>query len=167
MKFKGPGGFGRIMNICMNACMCSAFSFIMLWVAQQGVPEGVQVLTPAAYFVSFITSFGIGYVTVDLVPVFKLGNGAAKLLGLKGIGRYAAMVLVINLVVTTIIGFFMTFINMLGRVGLGDIFMQWLKMYPIMLVAGFVIQFIVMKPCMILASKITGFDPETPLPPGQ
>ena len=97
--FKGPGGFGRIVNIIMNIFMCAAFSFIMLWMAQQRVPEGVQVLTPVAYLFSFITAFGIGYVVADLIPVFKIGNGVAKKLGLKGFAGYAVTVLIIDLIV--------------------------------------------------------------------
>lgn len=162
LVFKGPGGFGRIMNISMNAFMSLAFSFIMLWVAQQRVPEGVQVLTPTAYFVSVLTAFGIGYVVIDLIPVFKLGNGLAKKLGLKGIGAYAATVVVIDLVVTTIIGFLMTLMNMISHATLAETCLAWLTTYPLMLIVGFAIQLVIMKPFMMLAQKISGFDPYNP-----
>lgn len=161
MRFKGPSGYGRIMNICMNAVMCVALSFVMMWVAQQRVPEGVVVLTPLAYFISCITAFGIGYVVVDLIPVFQVGTAAARKLGLRGPAGYAATVMTINVIVTTIIGFFMTIINAVGRAGLPEAFISWLATYPLMLLVGFIVQLAVMKPFMLLAARITGFSPES------
>ena len=166
MMYKGPGGYGRVMNIGMNLFMCAAFSFVMLWLAQQRVPEGVQVLTPVAYLISFITAFGIGYVVTDLIPVYHIGNGVANKLGLKGFANYFVTVLIIDLIVTTIIGFLMTMINMVERAGFPGALMAWITSYPLMLLVGLVVQLIIMKPLMNFAKNVTGFDPENPTPPG-
>lgn len=166
MTFRGPGGFGRIVNIIMNIFMCAAFSTFMLWTMQQRVGDMAQIFTPLGWIISFITAFGIGYVTADLIPVFKAGSFVAKKLGLKGVPAYFVTVLVIDLIVTSIIGFFMTFINTAERAGIMGAVMGWLQMLPIMLVVGYVIQLIIMKPAMMFARRVTGFDPENPAPLG-
>ena len=166
MTFKGPGGFGRIVNIIMNIFMCAAFSTFMLWTMQQRVGDMAQIFTPLGWVISFITAFGIGYVTADIIPVFKAGSFVAKKLGLKGMPAYFVTVLVIDLIVTSIIGFFMTFINTAERAGIMGAVMGWLQMLPIMLVIGYVIQLIIMKPAMMFAQRVSGFDPENPAPMG-
>lgn len=163
MLYKGPGGFNRIMNIVMNFFMCLTFSFIMLWIAQQRAGDMAQVLTPLNYLISFLTAYGIGYVVTDLIPVFRIGDAAAKKLGSKGLLGYIVTVLVLDVIITTILSFLMTMINMVDRAGVMGAFMSWISMYPMMLLVGFVVQFIVMKPAMALAKKVTGFDPENPM----
>ena len=165
MTYKGPGGFGRIVNIIMNVFMCAVFSFVMLFVMQQRVGGAVQLLTPLGWFVSFITAFGIGFATADLIPVFAAGSAVARKLGLRGVPGYLVTVLVIDLIVTTIISFAMMFINSVERVGFAGMFMSWLSLLPMMLLIGFVVQCIVMKPAMSFAKSVTGFDPENPQPP--
>ena len=165
MTFKGPGGFGRIVNIIMNACMCAVFSLAMLWIMQQRVGDAAQILTPTAFVLSFITAFGIGFTAADIIPVFAAGSAVAKKLRLKGVAGYLVTVLVIDLIVTTVISFLMMAINMVERAGFMGMLMSWLQLYPLMLVAGFVVQAIVMKPAMAFAKNVTGFDPENPQPP--
>ncbi len=165
MTYRGPSGYGRIMNIIMNIFMCAAFSTFMLWTMQQRVGDMAQIFTPLGWIISFITAFGIGYVTADLIPVFKAGSFVARKLGLKGIPAYVVTVLVIDLILTSIIGFFMTFINTAERVGVMGAVMGWLQMLPIMLLIGFVVQLIVMKPAMMAATRLSGFDPDNPMPP--
>ena len=165
MTYKGPGGFGRIVNIIMNVFMCAAFSFIMLFIMQQRVGDMAQILTPTAFLLSFITAFGIGFTTADLIPVFAAGSAVARELNLKGVAGYLVTVLVIDLIVTTIISFLMMAINMVERAGFVGMFMSWLQLWPLMLAIGFVIQVIVMKPAMSFAKNVTGFDPENPRSP--
>lgn len=165
MTYKGPGGYGRIMNIVMNVFMCAVFSFFMLWTMQQRVGDVAQILTPTGFLLSFITAFGIGYVVADLIPVFHAGDAVAKKLGLEGVPGYFVTVLVIDLIVTTIISFLMACINMVDKVGFMGALMSWASMYPIMLLLGYLVQLIVMKPAMILAKNVTGFDPDNPMPP--
>ena len=164
MNYKGPGGYGRIMNVIMNVFMCAAFSFIMLYMAQRRAGDMAQVLTPLNYLFSFITAFGIGFTVADLIPVFRIGDGLAKKLHLKGAAAYFVTVLVIDLILTTVIGFFMTLINMTERAGLMGAIMFWLSTYPLMLLVGYVIQLIVMKPAMAFAKNVSGFDPDNPMP---
>ena len=165
MTYKGPGGFGRIVNIIMNIFMCAAMSLFMLWMAQQRAGDAAQILTPTSFILSFITAFGIGFTVADLIPVFHIGDSVAKKLNLKGFPAYLVTVLVIDLIVTTLIGLLMTLINMTERAGLVGAFMSWLSTWPITLVGGYIIQLIVMKPAMAFAKNVTGFNPENPLPP--
>ena len=166
MTFKGPGGFGRIVNIIMNVFMCAAFSAFMLWTMQQRAGDMAQIFTPTAFIFSFITAFGIGYTTADLIPVFKAGSSVAEKLHLKGVPAYLVTVLIIDLIITTIMGFLMTMINMVDRAGFVGAFMSWLGLYPISLLIGYVVQLIVMKPAMAFAKSASGFDPENPMPMG-
>lgn len=163
MLYKGPGGYHRVMNIVMNFFMSAVFSFIMLWIAQQRAGDMAQVLTPLNYLFSFITAYGIGYVVTDLIPVYRIGNSVSKKLGLKGIPAYIVTVLVLDIIITTILSFLMTMINMTERAGAMGAFMSWLSTYPMMLLIGFVIQLIIMKPTMSFAKSATGFDPDNPL----
>lgn len=165
MTYRGPGGFGRIVNIIMNVFMCAAFSFFMLWTMQQRVGDMAQILTPSAFILSFITAFGIGFTTADLIPVFSAGSAVARKLNLKGVPAYFVTVLVIDLIITTIMGFLMTCINMVERAGFMGAFMTWLGLWPISLLIGYIVQLIVMKPAMTFAKNVTGFDPENPTPP--
>lgn len=165
MTYKGPGGFGRIVNIIMNIFMCATFSFFMLWSMQQRAGDMAQILTPLGFVVSFIISFGIGFTTADLIPVFAAGSSVARKFNLKGAAAYFVTVVIIDLITTTIISFFMCFINMMERAGFMGTLMTWIQLYPIMLLLGLIVQLIVMKPAMAFAKAATGFDPENPMPP--
>ena len=166
MTYKGPGGFGRIVNIIMNAFLCAVFSFVMLFIMQQRAGSAAQVLTPTAFLFSFITAFGIGFTTADLIPVFPAGSAVARKFKLKGAPAYFVTVLVIDLIVTTIISFLMMCINMVERVGFAGAALSWLQLYPLMLAIGYIVQLIVMKPAMAFATRVTGFDPQNPMPAG-
>ncbi len=166
MTFKGPGGFGRIVNIIMNIFMCAAFTTFMLWNAQQRAGDMAQVLTPTSWVFGFITAFAIGFTTADLIPVFKIGPFVSNKLHLKGLPAYLVTVLFLDLIITTIMGFLMTMINMVDRAGLVGAFMSWLGLYPLSLLIGYVVQFIIMKPAMSFAKKASGFDPDNPMPMG-
>lgn len=166
MTYKGPGGFGRIVNIIMNVFMCAAFSTFMLWTMQQRVGDMAQIFTPTGWILSFITSFGIGFTTADLIPVFKAGSFVANKLHLKGVPAYFVTVLVIDLIITTIMGFLMTMINSAERIGFMGAFMNWLGLWPASLLIGFIVQLIVMKPAMTFAKNVSGFDPDNPMPVG-
>lgn len=165
-SFKGPGGYGRIMNIIMNIFMSAVFSAFMLWTMQQRAGDMAQIFTPTAFILSFITGFGIGYATTDIIPVFRAGSATAKKLGLKGVPGYFVTVFVIDLIVTTILSFLMSMINTVDRFGFPGAFMSWLGMLPILLLVGYAVQLIVTKPAMTFAKSTSGFDPDNPAPMG-
>lgn len=162
MTFKGPGGFGRIVNILMNTAMCAVFSLFMLYIMQQRMGDAVQIFTPMGFVISFLEAFGIGYVVADVIPIHAAGSSVAKKLKLEGAPAYFVSVLVIDLIITTILSFILMFINTIDRAGFMGFLMTWLSMYPIMLLIGYVVQLIVMKPAMSFAKKVTGFDPDNP-----
>lgn len=166
MHFKGPGGFGRIMNIVMNIFMSGVFSAFMLWTMQQRAGDMAQIFTPTAFVLSFITGFGIGYATTDIIPVFRAGSAVAKKLNLKGVPGYFVTVLIVDLIVTTILSFLMTSINMVERVGVMGAFMSWINMLPLLLLIGYVVQLVVTKPAMMFSQAVSGFDPDNPMPQG-
>ena len=162
MQYKGPGGFGRVVNILMNIFMCSVFSFVMLYIMQQRFGDQVQILTPVAFIISFITAFGIGYASGDLIPTWGIGSAVSQKLGLSGAPAYFVTVAVVDVIMTILISFFMTMINTIEHAGFVGGFMMWLEMLPLMLLIGYIVQLVVMKPIMSFATKVTGFDPNNP-----
>ena len=162
MLYKGPGGFGRIVNILMNTFMSLAFSFIMLYIMQQRVGDQAQILTPIAFLISFVTAFGIGYVAGDLIPTWGIGSAVSQKLGLSGVPAYFVTVAVIDVIMTVIISFFMTMINTIERAGFVGGFMTWLELLPLLLLIGYIVMLVVMKPIMSFAAKASGFDPNNP-----
>ena len=75
MIFKGPGGFGRVLNIVMCMVMCVVLSGIILS-TMQGVPgnETLPIFTLLGFGVSFLMSFCVGYVVGDLFPALSWGR---------------------------------------------------------------------------------------------
>ena len=167
MLFKGPGGYGRIMNLVMNLVLCACFSAYALWVAQH-VPgnESQPIFTPLGWFVSYVSSFCVGMVVADFIPSYRWGEKLAERLGLKGVAAYALMVLVVTFFMVTIMSFVCTWMNNVQRAGMGVVMVSFLSTYPAMFIGGYVIEFIIMKPAMTLATKISGFDPKTAPPMG-
>lgn len=161
MTFKGPGGYGRIVNIIMNLVLCAVFSFFMLWTTQhQPGMENIPVLTPLTFAISYVEAFCIGFFVADIIPVFQVGTAFANALHLKNkVARYFATVIVIDLIVTSTISFAMVWINLSGRVGMGFV-ASWASSLPIALLIGYVVQLVIMKPAMSFATRVTGFDPE-------
>lgn len=84
MTFKGPGGFGRIVNGVMNIIMCAILSFYVLWTVQN-LPgnEALPILTPLGFFVSWIESFCVGMFIGDFVPGLAWGQKLAAALKIK------------------------------------------------------------------------------------
>lgn len=80
MIFKGPGGFGRVLNIVMCMVMCVVLSVIILS-TMQGVPgnETLPIFTLLGFGVSFLMSFCVGYVVGDLFPALSWGASSATL----------------------------------------------------------------------------------------
>ena len=79
MIFKGPGGFGRVLNIVMCMVMCVVLSVIILS-TMQGVPgnETLPIFTLLGFGVSFLMSFCVGYVVGDLFPALSWGAQALR-----------------------------------------------------------------------------------------
>ena len=73
MTFKGPGGFGRIVNCIMHVIMCAILSFYVLWTVQH-IPgnEALPILTPLGFFVSLVESFCVGMFIGDFVFFVKM-----------------------------------------------------------------------------------------------
>ena len=160
MVFKGPAGFGRVMNIVMNIVLCSCFSTYALWAAQH-VPANVDqpIFTPIGVFVSIVMSFCVGMTIADLFPSFLWGPKLADRIGLKGIAAYALAVLIVTIVMVTAMSFRCTWMNNVQRGGMEVVMRSFISTYPVMFIGGYIIEFIITKPAMKLATAISGFDP--------
>jgi hypothetical protein len=113
MIFKGPGGFGRIVNIIMNLAMCSVLSFYVLFTVQN-IPgnEMIPILTPLGFFVSLVMSFGIGMLVGDLVPAMNWGIRLTQALHINNrVAAHFISVAVLAFVMITAISFICTWIN--------------------------------------------------------
>ena len=166
MTFKGPGGFGRIVNIIMNLILCSVLSFYVLWTVQH-IPgnEALPILTPLGFFVSLVDSFAMGMLIGALVPAYSWGQKVAAALGVKGkIPAHLVAALVHDLIMVTMISFIMTWINNVQTLGMEGVIGSWLMVIPFLLVAGYVIIAVFLLPCFSLAAKLSGFDPNAAPP---
>ena len=166
MIFKGPGGFGRIVNIIMNLILCSILSVYVLWTVQN-VPgnEALPILTPLGFAVSLVSSFAMGYLIGDLVPAYSWGQRLAAAIGAKRkIPNHLVASLFHDIVMVTLISFIMTWINNIQQAGLDGTIQAWLAVYPFLFVAGYLIIAICLLPCFSIASKISGFDPNAAPP---
>lgn len=106
-----------------------------------------------AYFAGMFQAFSINYVAGLMIPVEKIGRGAAGGLGLKN-GTFlhkAVRVFVINAIFVTIISFCIALIN-IGPVP--EIFSIWMSTYPALHLVGFISSLLLDKPCGELAKAI-------------
>ncbi len=168
MVFKGPAGFGRIVNALMNLIMCAVLSAYVLW-SVQNVPgnEGLPIFTPIAFFVSWVDSFCVGMFIGDFVPGLAWGNKLADALHVKNkVGRHFVSVLVLAFVMITSISFICTWINNVAAGGMAAVVQSWLMVYPFLLCSGYVVELVSLPICMKAARAISGFDPAAAPAPG-
>ncbi len=161
MTFKGPGGFGRIVNGVMNLIMCAILSFYVLWTVQ-GLPgnEALPILTPLGFFVSWVLSFCVGMFIGDFIPALAWGQKLAAALHVKNrVAAHFISVAVLAFFMITLISFICTWINNVQQTGMEGVWAAWLMVYPFLLVCGYVVQLITLPLIMKLATAISGFDP--------
>ena len=161
MIFKGPGGYGRIVNIIMNIILCSVLSFYVLWTVQN-IPgnEEIPILTPLGFFVSLVTSFCVGMVIGDLVPAYTWGQKFAHAIGLKGYWPCHLVACIIHaLIMISAISFICTWFNNVQQVGMAGVMQSWLMVWPFLLVSGWVILVIFLPLAFKAGAALSGFDP--------
>lgn len=159
--FKGPGGFGRIVNGVMNIIMCAILSLYVLWTVQN-IPgnEALPILTPLGFFVSFVTSFCVGEFVGDHVPALAWGQKLAAALGVKNkIAVHFISVFILAFVMITSISYICTWINNVQQTGWDGTFAAWIMVYPFLLGSGYVVELISLPLVMKLAAAVSGFDP--------
>lgn len=161
MTFKGPGGFGRIVNCIMNIVMCAILSFYVLWTVQNAPGnEQLPILTPLGFFVSFVESFCVGMFVGDFVPALSWGQKLAGTMKAKGIVSHFISVAVLAFVMITAISFICTWLNNVQTGGMLGTVTSWLAVYPVLLGAGYVAQLVTLPLAMKAATAISGFNPK-------
>ena len=168
--FKGPGGYGRIVNGIMNIILCVVLSFYVLWTVQN-LPgnETLPILTPLGFFVSFVTSFCVGEFVGDHVPALAWGQKLCDALRIKnGVARHFISVIILCLVMVCSISFICTWINNVQQTGMEGVMASWLMVLPVLLVSGYIIQLIMLPICFKIATAVSGFEPnKAPVPEGE
>lgn len=167
--FKGPGGFGRIVNGAMNIVMCAILSIYVLWTVQN-IPgnEALPVLTPLSFFVSFVTSFCVGEFIGDHIPALAWGQKLAAALHVKSkVGVHLISVAILAFVMITSISYICTWINNVQISGWDGTFAAWIMVYPFLLACGYVVELIMLPLSMKMAAAISGFDPSKAPSPQQ
>lgn len=166
MVFKGPGGFGRIVNGIMNLIMCAVLSAYVLFTVQN-IPgnEALPIFTPLGFFVSWVDSFCVGMFIGDFVPGLAWGNKLADALHATGkVARHFISVAVLAFVMITSISFVCTWMNNVQVGGMAAVIASWTMVYPFLLVSGYVIELISLPLAMKAAKAISGFDPAAASP---
>ena len=158
--FKGPAGFGRIVNIVMNVLLCAALNYYVLWYNQQLLGPDVPVLTLFGWFVSFVQSMFVGITFGDLVPGFAWGHKVAAALGVKNpTAAYVIACCVHALVLVSLISFICTWLASVQTAGMAGVIAGWNAIWPMAVLLGAIILILFMNPVMKMASKASGFDP--------
>lgn len=150
--FKGPNGFGRLMNIFMCVIMCAVLSIVIPLLIQQPLAQ-------ISFLQSFVLSFCVAYPFGDLLPAVSWGAGLAGALHLRGFLMYLVQCVVVAIVLITCIAFVMSFINLILVGGMGAVLGFFLAIWPGALLVGFIAILVTLGPCMKVAAKASGFDP--------
>lgn len=154
--YKGPNGFGRLVNIIMNLIMGLCISIVIL--TATGAPWMVMpTILISAWFCSFI----IGYTAGDLVPLNNWAMALSKALHAKSdsILAYLITALVFGLYFGTIILFGNALINNLATSGIESVIGFFMGYWGLVLISAIVLVAIFMKPAQMIAAAISGFDP--------
>lgn len=156
--FKGPNGFGRMMNILMCVVMCVVLSVVIPIAVEAGL--GVTgVLTPVGFVQGFVLSYFVSYLWGDLLPAVVWGGKLAGALKARGIVAHVIKCIVVALVYITVISFSMAFVNNIAEGGMAATMSFWLMIYPAALVSGFVAIVLLLPLCQRIAVLASGFDP--------
>ena len=105
------------------------------------------------YLVGMFEAFSINYIAGLIIPVEKIGRAVAGGIGLRD-GSFAhklVRIFIINAIFVTIISFTIALINC-GPVP--NIFLIWIKTYPVLHVVGFVTSVLIENPCADLARTL-------------
>lgn len=160
--YKGPAGFERVMNLFVNFIITIAFTTYILAMAQMGAPQA-PILTPLNYVVSFIPGYAVACWFSTYIPVTNWAEKAAsKCRG--NVSTALVRALVYDFVLVTLLSITLCWVNNIMTLGLEGTVQAWLGLYPIALVAVFVIVLIILPIGMALAAKVSRFDPRK-LPP--
>jgi hypothetical protein len=164
--FKGPGGYGRIINIIMCTVMCIALSLYVLW-TMQNIPgnEGLPIFTVLGFWVSFVMSFCVGYVVGDIIPCITWAQKVASALHIKNqIGVHLIRTLFLAFFLITCVSIACLWMTNIQSLGLETSLMLWTLIYPALLAGGYVVIFAFFPLAALAAAKISGFDPSK-MPP--
>lgn len=167
---KGPAWYGRWVNCIMNIFMCALLATYVLFTVQN-LPgnEGLPILTPMSWFVSFIDSFFVGMFIGDWIPAHAWGMKLAGALKIKNrIGQHFVSVAVLCFCMVTCVSFICTFISNVNTIGMEGVISTWTLVYPVLLGLGYVLQLITLPLAFKIATAISGSDPAKAAPaPGQ
>ena len=157
--FKGPQGFGRMMNILMCAIMCAVLS-IAIPLIIEGATGAQGLLNPIGFVQSFVLSFCIASPFGDLVPAVAWGGTLAARMGASGPVAYLIQCVVTAVLLITCIAFTVSFVNNIATPGgMGAVTGFFAMIWPGALGFGFLAILLTLGPCMKVAAKATGFDP--------
>lgn len=116
--FKGPNGFGRLMNILMCIVQCVVLSVVIPLAVEQGM--GITgVLTPVGFLQGFVLSYFVSYLWGDLLNAVVWGGKLAAAMHASGFAAHLIKSLVVAVVFITAISFSMAFVNNIvaGEIG--------------------------------------------------
>jgi hypothetical protein len=160
MWFKGPGGFGRIVNLIMSIIMGLALSVYVLWYTQN-LPgnEGLPIFTGASYAVSCVVCLGVGYFIGDMFPCLIWGNMLAAKMGVKNkVVKHLVASVVLAFIFITCVSLIMVWVNTFQQGGWPMFFMLWSHLYLQLLVMGFVVIFVFLPFAKAIGKKVAGFS---------
>lgn len=150
----------------MNILMCALLATYVLFTVQN-LPgnEGLPILTPLSWFVSFIDSFFIGMFIGDWIPAHGWGMKLAAALKIKNrVGQHLISVAILCFCMVTCVSFLATYISNIQTAGWDGVIASWLMVYPALLGLGYVLQVLTLPLAFKIAAAISGFDPAKAAP---
>ena len=156
--YKGPAGYGRILNIVVGLIISIFFVCLALGLAQAAVPEA-PIFTPLAFFVSLVSGFCVAYVVGDAMPFVNWSNAAALRIQ-HPVGAFLARVIIMDVCFVTVLSVILCWVNNIQTMGIMGTIQAWLGLYPIGLAGTFVILLFTLPLGEAIASAISGFNPK-------
>lgn len=155
--YKGPAGYGRIMNFVMNLLITICFVIMNLWIAQSYEPNA-PIFTPINFMLNLVTGFGVAYTVGDTLPLVNLGNKAAAHFKNR-VASTLVSTAVMAFLFATILSLVLGWVNNFLRLGAIGTFFAWLSGYPLTLLVAFVVVLAAVPVGSAIARSISGFDP--------
>ena len=154
MRYKGPEGFARFASIFNNLAI-SAFVSAFVSLALSGGFVFIEWLR------TVVIAFALGYVAGDLMPLMDWGGKLSNALHVKNkVGVYLITGALIGIVCSAILIFFILFINTILESSIATIMATFIRAWPVIALATTLVTWVFMAPCMKLAGKLSGFDPD-------
>lgn len=161
MPSKGPIGFQRMtslfMNVFIGIVLGCVFLFLSNDVATMSAGEVAR-----TFFRSLVMSIPVGYAVGDFLPTIDWGHRLTKMLHVNGrLAGHMVVSLTLAVVNVTAILTVCMLIVLVASVGIAEVLKVVVALWLPAVASGFVAIFVLLPVAQRLASKASGYVPDT------